>query len=83
MHKYLFKLVRGAFLFALEHAVHTFSAENLKKKKKVSTYKIIVEVVEGKYDYLNVMCSNGLSVGRPVTFRCHGPVELENKEYLW
>jgi hypothetical protein len=33
-----------------------------------------------KYDYLNVMCSNGHSVGHPVTFRCHVPVELENKE---
>jgi hypothetical protein len=79
VHKYLFKLVRGTILlFALEDAIHTFSAVNL--SKKVSIYKIIVEV---KYDYLNVMCSNGLSVGRPVTFRCHGPVELENKEYLW
>ena len=46
----------------------------------MSIYKIIVEVVEVKYDYLNVMCSNGLSVGRHVTFRWHLPVELENKE---
>jgi hypothetical protein len=63
--------------------LYILSLQKILKKKKVSTYKIIVEVVEGKYDYLNVMCSNGLSVGRPVTFRCHGPVELENKEYLW
>jgi hypothetical protein len=48
----------------------------------VSLYKIIVEVVEAKYDELNVMCSNGFCVGRSVTFRCHGHVELENKEYL-
>ena len=30
VHKYLFKLIRGTILlFALEHAVHTFSAVNL------------------------------------------------------
>ena len=34
LYKYLFKLVRETILFVLEHAVYTFFAINLPKKKK-------------------------------------------------
>ena len=41
LHKYLLKLVKGTIpLFVLEHAVHTFFAINLSKRKKKKDMRV-------------------------------------------